>query len=272
MPDTTETPSRCRACSKDYASIQGLAKHLQRQPLCADWIGLVPGIKDYVDEKLGGEEERAESTKCTVCNTTFANVGILNRHMDASIICRKWSMHQELEPFDAYMQRNEENEAFVTPAYSLCHIIWNVFLMDKEYATLPNFEEIVAENNIRYVIALLPDEAVFAEKVKMAIDHEVLVYTDHDTALDLAGFDRQCAKIEECRKRRENVFVFCNNGYQRSIPFLCYYLMKYHPSEAPDVPRALDLILPQVDKANYATIRDGYVESMTALFAGVPLV
>jgi hypothetical protein len=43
-----------------------------------------------------------------------------------------------------------------------------------------------------------------------------------------------------------NVLVFCNNGYQRSIPFLVYYLTNYHSDEVPSIEKAVELILSQL--------------------------
>ena len=59
--------------------------------------------------------------------------------------------------------------------------------------------------------------------------------------------------------------MYCNSGYQRSIPFLCYYLLKYHSNEAPNIEKAIELILPQIDRANYAQTKEKYIESMTTL-------
>lgn len=269
---------KCDACHKHYSSEYNLKKHLQRQPLCESWMKLSPGIKDYVDDKfmlpLSDVEKQDLEHKCFICGTIFANLGNLNRHLDHSMICSKWSMYKELEPLQHYMQKkvkhmhlhNEAYETFETPAYSLCHIIWNLFIIDKDFAALPNFEDILKENKVKYILAILPDESEYTKHVKVEIDHHIMVYKGHTMSLDTDLFDEQIAVIEDYRKHRGNVFVFCNNGYQRSIPFLCYYLTKHHADEVPDIERAIDIILPQVDKANYASLRDEYVSKMKVLF------
>jgi len=142
------------------------------------------------------------------------------------------------------------------------HIIWNVFLIDKE--TEIN-EKVVEENKLGYVIAILPDEKEYDERVKVDIDHCIMKYEGHEPYLDYEVFDKQCEKIEEYRKQRKNIFVFCNNGYQRSIPFLCYYLTKYHDDEVPNVEKAIDIILPQVDPDNYSKIRNNVIENVNTL-------
>ena len=253
----------CIACNKTYKNKYNLIKHHKRQPLCSEWVKLKPGIKDYINEKFLVPIDTTEgvlgenTTRCVTCGVEFANVGNFNRHYETSTICQKWSM---LETYSDFM---EKYEAFIAPKYSLCHIIWNLFMIDKD---LPITEEMIKDNNIKYIIGILPDENIYNEKFKdHNIDHHIMLYEDHNMNLDITVFDEQCIKIEEYRKDRGNIFLFCNNGYQRSIPFLCYYLVKYHTNEAPDIAKAIDLILPQVDKNNYANIRDAYIESMTLL-------
>lgn len=307
---------KCGACDKSYSSEYNLKKHYKRQPLCEEWLKMVPGIKDYIDDKFNlpitDIDKKQINTKCFICNTIFSNIGNLNRHLDTSIICSKWSMYKDLEPLTTYIS-NKKNvsyvptvtklskedtngyadstdsdlkthineyecdvesnkfETFESPKYSLCHIIWNIFLIDKEFVAKQDMEMIIKENNIKYIIAILPDETIYNEKMQIPISHTIMKYSDHTMSLDTALFDIECNKIEEYRKERGNIFVFCNNGYQRSIPFLCYYLLKFHNSEAPTIERAIDLILPQVDKTNYASMRQKYIENMTILFENIDL-
>jgi hypothetical protein len=266
---------QCQACNKFYSNVYNLQKHLKRQPLCEEWVKLNPGIKDYIDDKFQlpctDLELEEQKTKCFICNTVFANVGNLNRHLDSSLICGKWSMYKDLAPLETYIKHNSIindnfNETFVAPKYSLCHIIWNLFIIDKMYAHLPNIEEILNENNVKYIIAILPDVREYKLE-HLNINHSIMLYDDHNTQLDIKKFDAQCEKIEEIRKEenRPNIFIYCNSGYQRSIPFLCYYLLKYHQTEAPTIEKAIDLILPQIDRSNYTKTRDKYIESVKSL-------
>lgn len=295
---------KCCACHKQYSSEYSLKKHLKRQPLCGQWLELSPGIKDYVDDKfmlpMTDLEKKELSHKCFICGTTFANVGNLNRHLDQSLICSKWSMYKDLTPLLDYVghdkhikyakfiknqdkdkdkdkdqeedqeedqyQASNVYERFDPPAYSICHIIWNIFLIDKELASNPNFKQIVRDNNIQYILALLPDEAIYKEKISVDVPHHIMTYDGHDMNMDIESFDAQIKVIEAYRKERANVFIFCNNGYQRSIPFLCYYLIKYHSDEVPGIEQAIDIILSQADKENYTILRSGYIERVTQLF------
>lgn len=298
----TYVENSCQACNKVYTSAYNLKKHLKRQPLCETWINLNPGIKDYIDDKfrlrMNDEDEATINTKCFVCNTIFSNVGNLNKHLETNIPCGKWALYKSLEPLQPYYAKQKvcnqsfdiynnavkletfehdqvdvTNESFCAPKYNLCHIIWNVFLIDKEFTKLPNFHEIIIkENKIKHIIGILPEEKPDTHNALIRvcnltnIDFSIMTYNGHDTFLDTSTFDAQCKTIEMHRKQRNNVFVFCNNGYQRSIPFLCYYLTKHHGDEIPTIERAIDTILPQADKANYATMRNKYIESITELF------
>jgi hypothetical protein len=212
----------CDACSKSYSSKYNLAKHHKRQPLCVKWLELNPGIKDYIDDKFQLPIDCINiENRCGICNTVFANLGNLNRHLDTSTICSKWTLYRDLEPLQTYLSKPEMEE-FIAPKHKLCHIIWNIFLIDKELKDIP---EIIAENNIKYIIAILPNEHTYNASFPPGIDHHIMKYSDHTTKLNIEEFNEQCMKIEDYRSRRENIFVCCNSGYQRSIPFLCYYLL-----------------------------------------------
>jgi hypothetical protein len=262
----------CEACKKIYSTPYNLKKHLKRQPMCEKWMNLQPGLKDFIDHKFiiiskEGQHEPVQNTTCTACNTCFSNVGNLNRHLATSLVCSKWEMYNELEPITGYM--GKAYSEFDAPAYSLIHIIWNVYLIDKEFLMKKSAEEmkgLLKENNVKYIIAILPTEAPSSILDVLGIDYHVMTYDGHNPILDETAFDAQCQKIEEYRSRRENVFVFCNNGYQRSLPFLTYYLYKHHHDEVPTIDRAIDIILPQVDKKNYSGTRDKYINSMNLLF------
>ena len=264
----------CEACGKKYSSPYTLSKHHKRQPVCKRWLELEPGLKDFVNHKVQVARSACSTehnTTCLACNTTFANVGNLNRHLATSIVCAKWDLYNDLEPVQGYIGKYYSEFEFDAPKYSVCHIIWNVYLIDKELAkSAAAVSSVVKENKIKYMIAILPSQDDHDWLKNLADDndlaHHVMTYDDHAPALDVEEFRRQCDVIEEYRRKRQNVIVFCNNGYQRSIPFLTYYLYEHHKDEVPSIDRAIDIILPQVDKAQYSKLRDEYIDSMSKLF------
>lgn len=259
----------CDACNKIYSTPQNLKKHWKRQPLCERWVGMQDnGLKEFVDHKIKvqkeGQTEKADAV-CMACMTSFANFGNLNRHLATSVVCSKWDLYNGLEPINGFMGKLYSE--FDAPAYSLNHIIWNVFLVDKEFIKREDAKQIMNENNCKYIIAILPEgggeggDGSTGWLAGLGIACGVMEYNGYNMNVDKDAFDEQCRIIEEYRARRENVFVFCNNGYQRSMPFLVHYLCRHHADEVPNVERAIDIILPQVDKANYSGLRSKYINN-----------
>ena len=120
-------------------------------------------------------------------------------------------------------------------------------------------QETMDAENICYIVAILPRSADFLELNKniQGVPYTVLEYGDtHTATIDKDAFNSCGAFIDALAKKegRGNVLVFCNNGYQRSIPFLVYYLTTFHADEVPTVEKALSIILSQVDKANYMKV------------------
>jgi hypothetical protein len=149
-----------------------------------------------------------------------------------------------------------------------------VFVIDKEFVHRDDFDAILKENRVSCIVAILPEDASYDELVgqRAGVEARVLRYSGHD--LDSGGpsaaeYAVECESIEAHRRRRGNVFVFCNNGYQRSIPFLAYYLTRFHGDEVPTVERAIDLMLPQLDKANYARLRGDAVRDCERVLASL---
>ena len=120
-------------------------------------------------------------------------------------------------------------------------------------------QDVINENDIKYIIAILPDKKIYDIQVDVVCDHAVMKYIGYNMEIDISAFDKQCILIEKYRKEHGNILVFCNNGY----PFLCYYLLKYHHNEVPDMKSSIDIILPQVDLDS--TLQVQYIKDMTLL-------
>ena len=153
------------------------------------------------------------------------------------------------------------------PPAQTFHIIWNVLLADKQMKLTP---EVIDAEQICHVVAILPHKSDFLELNREipTIPYTVLEYGDHhDTTIDKKKFE-QCGEfIDSLAKKegRRNVLLFCNNGYQRSIPFLVYYLTTFHSNEIPSIEKALSIILSQVDRENCNKTLPSMVESITQL-------
>jgi hypothetical protein len=161
------------------------------------------------------------------------------------------------------------------------HIIWNVLLADKQMELT---EKTLEDDNICHIIAILPQESDFLElntSIKN-FPYTVLEYgKNHDTTIDKTKFAKCGSFVKDVAtsdgwgfapvdsvartQGRRNILIFCNNGYQRSIPFLVYYLTTFHKDEIPTMEKALTIILSQTDKLNYNKVLQPMVENVSKL-------
>lgn len=160
-------------------------------------------------------------------------------------------------------------EPFIKPPPSnTYHIIWNLLLCDK---TLKLRQETIEQENIGHVLAILPDKQKFLELNSDIpnVSYDVLEYFDvHEPVLDTELFSKVASIIDTKAKQQHNrnVLVFCNSGYQRSIPFLVYYLTHFHSDEVPTIEKAVELILSQVDKKAFLENKNEIIQSIKLLF------
>jgi len=157
------------------------------------------------------------------------------------------------------------------PPSKVYHIIWNILLADKQFEITGDS---LRENKIGHIVAILPNKSDFLELIPqgLSIDYTVMEYGNtHEPVVDLVKYREigslidNLARSATSAESNRNVLIFCNNGYQRSIPFLVYYLTTFHPDECPTISRGIDLILPQVDKMNYSATRDQVITATTTV-------
>ena len=155
-----------------------------------------------------------------------------------------------------------------SPKTDVHHIIWNLILTDKLTVFTP---EMIEQNKIKHILAILPHKEEFLELNKEISDFpfDVLEYGDtHDMNIDFELYDMYCKKIDFIAKNSDttrNVLVFCNNGYQRSMTLLVYYLINYHSDEFQSIEKAVEFILSILDRENYTKIKDGMIANITIL-------
>ena len=155
------------------------------------------------------------------------------------------------------------------PPSKVYHIIWNILLADKQF---PLTIESLKDNKIGHIVAILPSNEEFEKLGGGSLcPFTVIEYGDkHEPFIDSKQYEEIGAFIDNLARyakndSERNVLVFCNNGYQRSIPFLVYYLTRFHSDECPSISKAIDLILPQVDKLNYLSLREKTIEDITKI-------
>jgi protein-tyrosine phosphatase len=153
------------------------------------------------------------------------------------------------------------------PPSTVHHIIWNLLVTDKLTTLTP---ELITENKVKHIIAILPDKEEYTKLSTQIPDvsFDVMEYGNvHEMGFDQELYDNYAKKIDQIAKTTgtRNVLVFCNNGYQRSVPFLVYYLTNYHRDEVPNIEKAVELILSQLDRENFSKIKEETIKNMNAI-------
>jgi len=273
---------KCDACEREYTSTGNLNKHLKQNNLCFEWlkqnINETDRYKiiqnDYnITNKIEGFREG--EFKCNQCQKCFSTQSNLNKHMIRSVICKKWNdLNINKQTSNNLNNINAENSyiyennysSFKPPTDNLIHVIWNIFLCDK-YQDIN--KELIENNKIGYIISILPTKEDYKEYIEPElVKHSTIEYFDnHEETIDaklLQIYQEQCDQIEIVRKEEyRNIIIFCNNGFQRSIPFICYYLLKYHPNEYSSLVTVLNLVLSKVQN----TSTPAYIEEYTQLLS-----
>ncbi len=136
-------------------------------------------------------------------------------------------------------------------------IDWNLYLTDK---FIPLTEQTLRAHNIGHIIAILPSEKELSDTIKNGTTpYTLLAYGDsHDEKLPIDDYERLGNMIRNMRNDRHlikgrNVLLFCNNGFQRSLPILVYFML--HLSRPPSY-------------QTYATVES----AMNRIFKRVPFI
>lgn len=133
-------------------------------------------------------------------------------------------------------------------------IIWNLYVTDK---LVPLTQEALNNHYIKEIIAILPEEEDFKKLNADIGDIPVTVlayHHNHTPVLPKEQYDSIAKKIDTIARlpphTNRGILVFCNNGYQRSLPFLVYYMTKYHSEEFPTIDKAVGFLLSTLRSAN----------------------
>jgi transcription elongation factor Elf1 len=256
------TQSNCLSCHKSFSNKTNLNKHINRTLICQKW-------GEY--HKL---QTRSDYSEVTAYNNSDDNSDRNMDIVDAEAVansCNAYWVKNKTDYWENnslfvnyYFKESDKFDLFIKldpiPMY---HIIWNLFLTDKE-SKIDDY----SKYDIELVICIMPQVGYGEynpDKDQMFVNLE---YSDHSMVLtdsEIKGYDLMCDKLLNLQKTRKNALIVCNNGYQRSLPFICYYLTKYHKDEVPTIDKALDIILSQVDKANYPDNKIKSLEGISSL-------
>ncbi len=241
----SESENACYICNKTYSNPGNLNKHLKNNPEClkhnlwSKYSGNMP-VEGYNPEK---ENPKFELPIIDWVNTI--------RVRSPKEIEQSKNMINFYDSNDSmFGEAPDHNDS------KLFHIIWSLYLTDKESVKDNEaLQKEIKKNGIHYIMSITPCTTVVDN-----IDNDNIVYKGHDPVIsneEFENFNKCIDKIDNYRTSRKNTLIYCNNGYQRSLPFICYYLISRHGDEVPNLDKALDICLSQIDAANYMTIKEG---------------
>ena len=257
----------CISCGKTFTTNSNVLRHYKKSIICQKWYKLNndeiykmrfykhlndskqfinKGLLKLADMPIGYTSEGYIKDNHIFVSTKKADI----KKVECSDLCKL------------------DFTNFFPPNDNLIHIIWNIYLSDK-YQKIN--KALIENNKIGYIIAILPTEEHYKNYIDPAlVPYYTIEYNDqHKDVIDsklLQIYQEQCDKIELVRKTEyRNIIIFCNNGYQRSIPFICYYLLKYHPDEYSSLLRVLELILSRIDNKYKKKELDEYIKLLPRL-------
>ncbi len=158
-------------------------------------------------------------------------------------------------------------EALETSPFTF--LLWNLYLTDK---LTPLLQKDLNYHKIREIVAILPEEDDFKALNADIGDTSVTVlayHHNHTPVLPKEQYDTIAQRIDAIarlpREERRGILVFCNNGYQRSLPFLVYYMTKFHSDEFPTIEKAIGFILSTLRSTNSFEEKKQMIQTIQSL-------
>ncbi len=113
-------------------------------------------------------------------------------------------------------------------------------------------KELLKKERISHIVCLLPSQEIADELTKDVKGEVYITVLDYGIVYEPVLDKRTketCDMIEKIAKEK-NILIFCNNGYQRTMPFLFYYLTKY---KGKTLEEAADTIFRETDRKNWCS-------------------
>lgn len=265
LKDYFYSQTKCRACQRDFSTSGNLKRHQKSSIACVNWIDnnlltnekydnyavdinepqprfskdLIPFIDalDISSEQMIYKIIPKSDTSCKYCNREFSTVSALNKHQKSSVICDRWKQHDILEnalrlasdiEYQSSMINHQKfldeplysRESLITSAKRMRYTILEgkLYLIDKVLE--PYLED------IQCIVDLSPR----TPHTNPNVEYYTLpdkTRTNDDTTSKLIGMEAGCDWIFNKISENKKVAIFCTTGFQRSVPFLVWYLWKY---------------------------------------------
>jgi protein-arginine kinase activator protein McsA len=101
---------QCHGCSKHFTTMNSWKRHNTRSPVCQQWIEIqnkkrlnysdFECIVDFIDKikvKVTSRDETDNIHVCKYCNTSFSNMGNLNKHYKIAGMCNNMALYSFIE-------------------------------------------------------------------------------------------------------------------------------------------------------------------------------
>lgn len=245
---------RCDGCHRTMSSLGNLHRHEANNPVCVAWKqhsacrrSVVPaneqpcaGAGDTVvgvGHSLALRHLRAVDLAamlvpslsdadcvCRFCHRAFNCQSALTKHMKTSVVCDKWRREEILDNVVRMASGHAmaEAEAMRPPCGTCCEsprmraeVLPGLWLIDKSQDV----------EDIQCVVNLSPHTP--NPRPEIVEYHRVPDASRTSSTSDVAsleGFSDAAAFVALRRAAGRRVAVHCNEGFQRSVPFLVFYL------------------------------------------------
>lgn len=129
-----------------------------------------------------------------------------------------------------------------------------------------------AEANVGAIVAIMPTSDDYSKApVALAYTHipnRVITYNKTGKSLlDLNEFEAVGGWIKSVLDPQKTLMIVCNSGFQRSIPFLAWYLIHYCKMPEITISKLVDMTMPYYDLDGYKheTLRKMNIDNITIL-------
>eukprot|EP00798_Chlamydomonas_sp_ICE-L_P019767 gene19767-26458_t len=208
------------------------------------------GSKSFVDDQMWGEVNKKQTEidmeivteiVCPTCGEKYSNMGNLNRHLNASVVCRKWIVYNDVNGIEQYISKWANPSAMVDPSTSM---------VDPSTSLVHPSTSLVDSSN-------------------SLVDSSNSLVEEHDKPLSSSSPSPTIAPSPPLLQTVPYGVPFPPPAASEKgmLHIICNLFLTDRESadEVPDVELAIELILPQVDRANFGAVRKDYIDNVSRI-------